>query len=81
MRCEQIEVGCRGFAGQSLCRAFNTLGITGAFSRRAIKLMTDAAVVALRWMWVKIRDRWVVGQPRHRPGLEQPQLGHLGEHV
>ena len=23
-RCEPIEVGCRGFPGQSLCRAYNT---------------------------------------------------------
>jgi len=29
-RCQPIEMGCRGFAGRSLCRAYNTLGIAGA---------------------------------------------------
>jgi len=45
-RCKPIEVGCRVFTGQSLCRAYTRLGITGASRRRAIKLVTEAAEVA-----------------------------------
>jgi len=52
-RCEPIEVGYRGFAGQSLCRAYNTLGITGATRQRAIKLVTEAAEVASSWLWIR----------------------------
>ncbi len=28
-RCLPVKVGCRGFAGQSLCSAFTALSITG----------------------------------------------------
>ena len=61
-RCQPIEVGCRGFAGQSLCRAYRMLGITGASQRRAIKLATDAAEVASRWLWIRRGEAWLVGQ-------------------
>jgi len=58
-RCEPIEVGCRGFAGQSLCRVYSMLGITGASKRRAIKEATEAAEVASRWLWIRRGDPWV----------------------
>ncbi|KAL4008469.1 hypothetical protein ACER0C_002321 [Sarotherodon galilaeus] len=60
-RCQPIEVGCRGFAGQSLCRAYKMLGITGANQRRAIKLATNAAEAASRWLWIKRGEEWHVG--------------------
>lgn len=41
-RCEPLEVGCRGFAGQSLCKAFALLGFTGEAKRKAISLATWA---------------------------------------
>ncbi|TWW62332.1 hypothetical protein D4764_04G0009790 [Takifugu flavidus] len=34
---EPIEVGCRGFAGRSLCKVFGRLGVTGTAKKRAIK--------------------------------------------
>lgn len=37
--CQPIEVGCRGFVGQSFCRAYKRLGITGPSQQRAIKLL------------------------------------------
>ncbi|KAJ8002290.1 hypothetical protein DPEC_G00178350 [Dallia pectoralis] len=80
--CEPIEVGCRGFAGQSLCRAYNILGITGASKRRAIKEVTEAAEVALKVAVVK--ERRTMGEvelPGHKLGPDQPQLGRLGESV
>ncbi|XP_073696141.1 uncharacterized protein [Garra rufa] len=59
--CQPVEVGCRGFVGQSLCRAYKMLGITGASQRRAIKLATDAAEVASRWLWIRRGEVWRVG--------------------
>ena len=58
-RCEPIEVGCRGFVGQSLCRAYNMLGITGISRRWAIKSATEAAEVASRWLWIRRGDPWM----------------------
>ncbi|KAM9850143.1 tectonic-1 [Aulostomus maculatus] len=77
-RCEPIEVGCRGFAGQSLCRVYNVLGITGASKQRAIREATEAAEVASRWLWIRRGDPWV-GQ-RYLDtswGIDHPRLGHL----
>ena len=59
-RCLSVEVGCRGFAGQSLCRAYTALGITGESRRRAIRNNTEAAEKASRWLWIKIVDPWLI---------------------
>ncbi|TWW77850.1 uncharacterized protein LOC130535078 [Takifugu flavidus] len=56
---EPIEVGCRGFAGRSLCKAFGRLGITGTAKKRAIKAASEAAERATRWLWLKKADPWV----------------------
>ncbi|XP_061747756.1 uncharacterized protein LOC133545995, partial [Nerophis ophidion] len=60
--CRPVEVGCRGFVGKSLCRAYRMLGITGASQQRAMKLVTDAAEVASRWLWIRRGEAWHVGQ-------------------
>ncbi|XP_073720025.1 uncharacterized protein [Misgurnus anguillicaudatus] len=57
-RCLPVEVGCRGFAGQSLYRAYTALGITGERRRRAICNSTEAAEKASRWLWIKRADPW-----------------------
>ncbi len=49
-RCLPIEVGSRGFAARSLCRAFSLLGIDGVRRRRAIYNTTEAAEKASRWL-------------------------------
>lgn len=41
--CLPFEVGCRGFAGRTLCKVLHLLGITGAYRRQAIKRSTEAA--------------------------------------
>lgn len=41
--CEPTEVGCRGFAGQLICKALTGLGVTGAGKRGAIHSITEAA--------------------------------------
>lgn len=41
--CEPIEMGCRGFSGWSILKAFNMLGIMGATMRKALRSVTEAA--------------------------------------
>lgn len=55
---EPIEVGCRGFAGRSLCKVLSRLGITGAAKKRAIKSACEAAEKATRWLWIRRADPW-----------------------
>lgn len=57
-RCMPIEVGCRGFAGQSLYKALSALGINGVARRRAIKNTTEAAEKASRWLWIRRGGPW-----------------------
>ncbi|RXN07453.1 reverse transcriptase [Labeo rohita] len=47
---EPIEVGCRGFAGRSLCKALSRLGVTGVAKKRAIRSASEAAEKATRWL-------------------------------
>ncbi len=55
---EPIEVGCRGFAGRSLCKVLSRLGITGVAKKRAIQSASEAAEKATRWLWIKRADPW-----------------------
>ncbi len=55
---EPIEVGCRGFAGRSLCKVLSRLGVTGVAKRRAIQSASEAAEKATRWLWIKRADPW-----------------------
>ena len=41
--CDPIEIGCRGFMGQSLCKALNKSGLAGRNKRTSIRWITDAA--------------------------------------
>nr|XP_061841396.1 uncharacterized protein LOC133622576 [Nerophis lumbriciformis] len=56
---EPIEVGCRGFAGRSLCKVLGRLGVKGEAKRRAIQSASEAAEKATRWLWLKRADPWV----------------------
>lgn len=42
-RCEQVEVGCGGFPGQSLHRTLKLHGITGLRERKTTKSFSEAA--------------------------------------
>ena len=57
-RCEPLEVGCRGFAGRSLCRMFTQLGLVGEAKWKAIRSATEAAEKATRWLWIKRAEPW-----------------------
>ncbi|XP_041934289.1 LOW QUALITY PROTEIN: uncharacterized protein LOC121697073, partial [Alosa sapidissima] len=56
--CEALEVGCRGFAGRSLCKVLTMLGLPGEAKRKAIRSATEAAERATRWLWIKRADPW-----------------------
>ncbi|RXN15823.1 reverse transcriptase [Labeo rohita] len=80
-RCEPVEVGCRGFAGQSLPRTLKLLGVKGQLCRRAIKTIIEAAEKASRWLWIQRGDPWSSGQLGHKSGADQPRLGRPSEGV
>jgi len=48
-----VEVGSRGFAGQSLWRAFSIVGITGLARRQAITDICQQAEAVSPWLWQK----------------------------
>ncbi len=54
------EVGCRGFAGCSLCKVLNQLGLTRLNKKRAIQSISKVAEKATRWLkkWIKRADPW-----------------------
>ncbi|XP_063050368.1 uncharacterized protein LOC134445223 [Engraulis encrasicolus] len=80
-RCEPIEVGCRGFPGQSLHRSLRLLGIRGAQERKATRNICEAAERASRWLWIKRGDTWLSALLGHKSGSDQPRLGRPGEGV
>lgn len=53
-----VEVGCRGFAGQSLWRALGVLGIEGMARKRLIGSVTEQAEAASNWIWIQREVRW-----------------------
>ena len=48
-----VEVGCRGFTGQSLCQAMGILGIVGRARRDLISNICNKAEEASSWLWRK----------------------------
>ncbi|XP_049337547.1 uncharacterized protein LOC125802987 [Astyanax mexicanus] len=80
-RCEPIEVGCRGFLGQSVHRAFKLLGIRGLLEKRATRNISEVAEKASRWLWIKRGDGWSSALLEHKPGIDHPRLGRPGDGV
>lgn len=62
-----VEVGCRGFPGQSLWSALSRLGIKGPSRRRLMANITKRAETASRWLWLKRCERW--NSPPGREGI------------
>ena len=48
--CDPIEIGCRGFVSQSLCKALTKLGLAGRDKRKLIRVITEAIERASRWL-------------------------------
>jgi hypothetical protein len=56
--CYPIEVGCRGFAGQSLWQALRSLGVTGKTRSKLISDVMREAERASQWVWQKREEQW-----------------------
>jgi ribA/ribD-fused uncharacterized protein len=57
--CLAIEVGCRGFAGQSLWRCARMLGITGKPRKDLVRSAEKQAEEGSRWIWNKREEQWM----------------------
>ena len=53
-----VEVGCRGFAAQSLWQALGALGINGAKRKALITAVSRKAEDASNWLWRKREEKW-----------------------
>lgn len=58
-RCEPIDIGCRAFAGRSLCRVLTKLGTVGLAKKKAVKLITDATERVTMLLWLKREGPWL----------------------
>lgn len=60
--CLPVEVGTRGFAGQSLWRAMSTLGVTGKQRKKIIAEAGREAEESSQWLWMRRDDQWGADQ-------------------
>ena len=70
--CHPVEVGCRGFAEQSVVRALAVLGIVGKTRRKTISAITTRAEDASRWLWMKRENQWKNRVERKEQGCIGP---------
>jgi hypothetical protein len=56
--CEPIEVGARGFIGDSLCKTLSKLGFAGTNKKKAIQAIIKKTEDATRWLWMKRNEPW-----------------------
>ena len=52
-----VEVGCRGYVGQSATRLLRDAGVTGGKLRKAIKDLAEEAEKGSFWLWLRRKDR------------------------
>jgi ribA/ribD-fused uncharacterized protein len=67
-----IEIGCRGFAGQSLWRCARMLGIIGKHRKDLVRSAEKHAEEASRWLWNKREEHWKL-RPRELE-INQPAI-------
>ena len=53
-----IEVVCRSFAGRSVCKILSRLGMIRKKKRKAIRVISESAEKASRWLWMKRSEPW-----------------------
>jgi hypothetical protein len=53
-----VEVGCRGFVGQSMWKALRSMGIIGTARKKLIGQLCREAEAASIWLWRKRADKW-----------------------
>lgn len=52
-----VEVGCRGYVGQSTTRLLRDAGVTGRNLRKATKDLAEEAEKGSFWLWLRRKDR------------------------
>lgn len=77
-RCEPVEVGCQGFAGRSVQRTLNLLGMKRLQRKRAIRNILETTGKALQWLWIQRGDPWLSAPLGHKSGADHPRLGRPG---
>ena len=55
---DPIEVGCRGFAGQSISKALSKIGIFGKLKRKALNNILKAAELSSKWLFLLRAQNW-----------------------
>ena len=48
-----VEAGCRGFVAKSVVSLLRELGVSGQRVRKIVKEMSDEAVRASQWIWIR----------------------------
>lgn len=56
--CFPVEVGTRGFVGQSLWRALRVIGVIGLERRQLIGRLSREAEIASLWLWRRREGQW-----------------------
>lgn len=57
MKLYPVEVGARGFTGDSTSRLLNDLGLQGSTLHRATEQISEEAAKASFWLWLRRRDK------------------------
>ena len=65
---DPIEVGRRGFGGQSVVKSLAKIGIVGAVKVEAIRNITNEFLAASKWIWLKRSEIW-----RRRKPMEEAE--------
>jgi hypothetical protein len=56
--CFSVEVECRRFTGQSIWKAFRSLGVTGNTKEKAAAEASKKAEEASSWIWRTREENW-----------------------
>ena len=67
-----VEVGCRGFVGQSTVKFFNAIGVAPRIRQSTIRKLQETAATASAWIWnsrdqMKTDRTWHDSHAHHHP--------------
>ena len=56
--CYTVEVGCRGFIGQSVMKLLRDIGVSRVNQNRAVRELQEAAEIGSSWVMTKAKEAW-----------------------
>lgn len=56
--CYTVEVGCRGFIGQSVMRLLRDVGLSRTDQNKAVRELQEAAEIGSAWVMTKAKEVW-----------------------